>query len=447
MEKETASSSSHRSHVLVLPFHGQGHMNPMLQFSKRLASKHIKITVAATLSGTKSQSSSSISFESIYDDINDGGLEGVGGFKGFLERFEAVGGENLKKIIEKYQGTEQPIKCLVYDANLPWSLDVAKGAGILGAAFFTQSCATVADYLEMLNNEDAVLPELGFPTLPDIGPMTGRFHPVLKLILSHFSNLDKADWVLFNSFHCLEEKVIQDLLKLYPVRTIGPTLPSKYLDNRVLGDNDYGFSLYHSTGDTCVNWLNTKETGSVVYVSFGSAARLSAEQTIELAYGLKQSNINFLWVVRASEVEKLPVTFKENTWDRGLITTWCPQLEVLAHRAVGCFVTHCGWNSTVEGVSLGVPMVAMPQFLDQFSDAKFVEQIWGIGVRPKSDDGKGFVTRNEIERCIKEVMEGEKKEVFKRSASKWKELAKEAVDEGGSSETSISEIVARLVQN
>lgn len=240
------------------------------------------------------------------------------------------------------------------------------------------------------------------------------------------------------------EKVIDNLLKLYPVMTIGPALPSMYLDKRIEGDRDYGFSLYQSTGDTCTNWLNTKETGTVVFVSFGSAAKLSLEQMEEVAWGLKQSNKFFLWVVRESEEKTLPPAFKDEKLEKGLIVTWSAQLEVLSHKAVGCFVTHCGWNSAIEALCLGVPMVAMPQFLDQFTEAKFVEDVWEVGVKPKVDESSGLVRRNEIEKCIKEVMEGEKSEKIKRNLSQWRELAKEAVDVGGSSDRNIDEIVARL---
>ncbi|KAF9622965.1 hypothetical protein IFM89_035680 [Coptis chinensis] len=446
-------AGTYKAHVLVLPFHGQGHMNPMIQFSKRLASKGIKITLAIFLSAIKTMPPQvgSISLEPIYDDLAHGGLNGPDGFKGFIERFQSTGSKNLVDLIIKHQESKHPIKCIVYDPILPWSLDVAKELGIAGAAFFTQSCATIASYLQLIKEDSSEstqiqksLPELGLHHLPSMGSDSGRFPPILRLILSQFANIDKADWVLFNSFDQLEDEVLKDLVKQYPVRTVGPTLPSMYLDNRVEGDKDYGFNLFESIGDTCINWLNTKDTRSVVYVSFGSAASLNTEQMEELAWGLKQSNANFIWVVRASEENKLPIRFKEATSEKGLVVTWCTQLEVLSHEAVGCFVTHCGWNSTVEAVSLGVPMIAMPQFLDQFTDAKFIEEVWEVGVRPKVDE-KGLVAREDIEACIKQVILGERAENIKINASKLQKLAKEAVDEGGSSDRNIEEIVAKLV--
>ncbi|KAF8377965.1 hypothetical protein HHK36_031354 [Tetracentron sinense] len=453
MEEEKA----YGAHVMVLPFHGQGHINPMLQFSKRLVSKGLKVTVTTTLSNTKTMQAGagSISLEPIYDDCSEGGLGGPGGFKGFIERFEASGSRGLIELIEKLESSNYPVKCLVYDANLPWALDIAKRLGLPGAAFFTQSCAAIASYYsmhqEMLGEsprEPAFpmpgLPPLGLPNLPSLGSASGQCPPIVRYILNQFSNIEKADWVLFNSFDKLEYEVVKWMGKLWPVKTIGPTVPSVYLDNRVEGDKGYGFSLYKPDSDACMKWLNTKETGSVVYVSFGSAASLNAEQMEEMAWALKQNNSNFLWVVKTSEKNNLPSKFLEEMSDKGLVVTWCPQLEVLAHHAVGCFITHCGWNSTVEALSFGVPMVGMPQFLDQMTNAHFVEKVCGVGVKPRVDE-KGLASREEIDRCIKEVMQGEKGEEIKRNATMWKELAKEAVNEGGSSDKYIDEIIDRLM--
>jgi pathogen-inducible salicylic acid glucosyltransferase len=116
---------------------------------------------------------------------------------------------------------------------------------------------------------------------------------------------------------------------IWPLRTIGPTIPSMFLDKRLEDDKAYGLSIFKSNTDACMKWLNDHPKGSVVYVSFGSFAELKVEQMEELAWGLKMSNMSFLWVVRALEEEKLPKTFVEETSEKGLIVHWCPQLEVL----------------------------------------------------------------------------------------------------------------------
>lgn len=230
---------------------------------------------------------------------------------------------------------------------------------------------------------------------------------------------------------------------LWPVRAIGPTLPSIHLDNRVKDDPDYGFNILRPNTDACLTWLDSKVKGSVVYISFGSAASLSAEQTAEVANALVQSCKNFLWVVKPTEENKLPINFTSGISDKGLVVTWCPQLAVLAHEAVGCFVSHCGWNSTLEAISLGVPVVAMPQFLDQMTNAHFVEHVWEVGIKAKTDD-KGFSPSEEIRTCIEMIMQGERGQEIKTNVSRWRAMAREAIDEGGSSDTCIDEIIAKL---
>lgn len=227
------------------------------------------------------------------------------------------------------------------------------------------------------------------------------------------------------------------------MRAIGPTLPSLYLDNRVKDDHDYGFNIFKPDTDACLKWLDSKAKGSVVYISFGSAAALTAEQTAEVAEALVLSCRNFLWVVKPSEENKLPTNFKSGISDMGLVVRWCPQLAVLAHEAVGCFVSHCGWNSTLEAISLGVPIVAMPQFLDQMTNAHFVEHVWKVGVKPKTDD-EGLSPSEEIRTCIEVIMLGEKGREIKTNVCRWRALAKEAIEEGGSSDICIDEIIAKL---
>lgn len=227
------------------------------------------------------------------------------------------------------------------------------------------------------------------------------------------------------------------------VKTIGPTIPSMYLDKRLLHDKNYGLSLFKPV-DTCMKWLQQRSPKSVIYISFGSMAKLEEKQMEELAITLKLTGKHFLWVVRSSEESKLPENFADEASGKGLIVSWCPQLEVLAHEAMGCFVTHCGWNSTLEALSLGVPMVGVPWWSDQATNAKFVMDVWKIGVRAYPDE-EGIVGHEELVRCVKYVMEGERSEEMRENARKWKELTKEVVDEGGTSDTNIQEFVSTLM--
>lgn len=226
------------------------------------------------------------------------------------------------------------------------------------------------------------------------------------------------------------------------VKTIGPTIPSVYLDKRLAEDKNYGVNIF-KPADTCMEWLQQHPPKSVIYVSFGSMATLEEQQMKELAISLNLTDKHFLWVVRSSEESKLPNNFAREMSEKGLIVSWCPQLEVLAHDAIGCFVTHCGWNSTLEALSLGVPMVAMPWWSDQSTNAKFVMDIWKMGIRACPDE-RNIVSHEEIVRCVKLVMEGERGEEMRENARKWKELGRGAVDEGGSSDRNIQEFVSTV---
>ena len=228
------------------------------------------------------------------------------------------------------------------------------------------------------------------------------------------------------------------------VLTIGPTIPSMYLDQRIKSDTAYDLNIFDSKDAAfCTSWLDTRPQGSVVYVAFGSLAELNNAQMEELASAV--SNFNFLWVVRGSEEAKLPSGFLETVdKDKGLVLKWSPQLEVLSNKAIGCFLTHCGWNSTMEALTFGVPMVAMPQWTDQPMNAKYIQDVWKAGVCVKIDNESGIAKRGEIEFSIKEVMEGEKSEEMKENAKKWRDLAVKSLSEGGSTDVNIDTFVSKV---
>ncbi|CAL2279470.1 unnamed protein product [Prunus armeniaca] len=453
---------AYKGHCLVLPFPCQGHINPMLQFAKLLAHKGVKVTLVTTRYTHKTMYGSASScialdLETISDGYDEAG-RGETSIDAYLEIFREVGSETLAELLEKLSSSGSPVDCVIYDAFMTWPLDIARKFGIGGAVFFTQSCAVENIYyhihegllkLPLADDQSRIL----LPGLPPLEPLDlpsfvydfGSYPDFYQASLAQFSNVDKADWILFNTFYELEEQVVDWLAKFWPLRTVGPTIPSKYLDERLEDDKEYGVNLFKSDNDACIKWLNERPKGSVAYVSFGSAAKLGVEQMEELAWGLRRGKSNFFWVVRASEAAKVPKGFVEETSEKGLVVSWCSQIEVLAHEAVGCFVTHCGWNSTLEALSLGVPMLAMPQWTDQRTNAKFIMDVWKIGLTAPSDE-KGLVRQEVVEHCISEIMEGERGKEMKINALKWKELAKKAVDEGGSSDKNTDEFISKLVQ-
>ncbi|KAL1544842.1 UDP-glycosyltransferase 74F2-like [Salvia divinorum] len=457
MEKER---NTQKPHILAIPYPSQGHVNPMHQFCKRLVFKGAKTTFALTKFIIKSfnPKSDSVAIETISDGFDEGGFGQAADVSDYLMRMEQAGSKTLEDLIQSYQSSNNPIDCIVYDAFLPWALEVAKKYDIKGAAFFTQAC--VVNYVYYYAHHGLLelpvtaastpvelpgLPPLDLPDLPSFIYKHGTYPAYFEMVLSQFSNLEKADFVVVNTFYKLEEKIVDSMTKVCPLLTIGPTLPSSYLDGRIENDNKYDINLFKPEDCTRImHWLEKKAARSVVYIAFGSMDNLPKPQMEEIAWGLRNSNFDFIWVVRTQDrEEKIPADFVGALVDKALFVHWSPQLEVLSSKAVGCFFSHGGWNSTTEALSLGVPMVVMPQWTDQTTDAKLVQDIWGVGVRVRV--GKdGLVGREEVEGCLREVMEEERGKEMKRNASKWRDLAKEAVAEGGTSDLDIFNFLNKL---
>lgn len=208
-------------HVLVIPFPSQGHINPLLQFSKRLSSKGVKATLAITLFIYKSihpESSASVQIDTISDGCDQGGFEEAGNVQNYIKRLETFGSKTLAELIVHKQSSN-PFDCIVYDAAIPWALDVAKQFGLLVAPFFTQMCAV--DYI-YYNVHHGLLPlpismvPVSIPGLPllehgDLPSFVcsseGSYAAYLGRALNQFSNLDKADFILVNTFYDLEDQV------------------------------------------------------------------------------------------------------------------------------------------------------------------------------------------------------------------------------------------------
>ncbi|KAG7574808.1 UDP-glucuronosyl/UDP-glucosyltransferase [Arabidopsis suecica] len=442
-----------RGHVLAVPFPSQGHITPIRQFCKRLHSKGFKTTHTLTtfiFNTIHLDPSSPISIATISDGYDQGGFSSAGSVPEYLQNFKTFGSKTVADIIRKHQSTDNPITCIVYDSFMPWALDLAREFGLAAAPFFTQSCAVnYINYLSYINNGSLTLPIKDLPLLelqdlPTFVTPTGSHLAYFEMVLQQFTNFDKADFILVNSFHDLDLQEEELLSKVCPVLTIGPTVPSMYLDQQIKFDNDYDLNLFDlKEAALCTDWLDKRPQGSVVYIAFGSMAKLSSEQMEEIASAI--SNFSYLWVVRASEESKLPPGFLDTVdKDKSLVLKWSPQLQVLSNKAIGCFMTHCGWNSTMEGLSLGVPMVAMPQWTDQPMNAKYIQDVWKVGVRVKAEKESGIAKREEIELSIKEVMEGEKSKEMKENAGKWRDLAVKSLSAGGSTDININAFVSKI---
>ncbi|KAM5569912.1 mogroside IE synthase-like [Rosa sericea] len=454
-------NGGNQSHILVFFFPVQGHMNPMVQFSKRLASKGQKVTIVTTTSASKSMKTGSFGRNLNIELVSDGSehvQQGSETMKQSVERVQTETTKSLVELIKKIKNSSDanekyPLKFLVYHYSMPWALNIAREQGIDGGPFYTTpaSVKTICYHyhkgvlklpLEEPTTKLPGLPPLQLEDLPSFfsDPDSDPFF--VDIAMQQFSNLSEVKWIFHSTFEKLENEVLEWMANQnLPIKAIGPTIPSMFLDKKLDDDKDYGLNLFEPNVES-MKWLDSKETGSVVYASFGSLANLTKEQFEELAWGLYNSNHSFLWVVRESEKEKLPTNFGDRIAEKGLVVTWCTQLQVLAHKAVGCFLTHCGWNSALEALSLGVPMVGMPHRADHPTVAKYVKDVWKVGVRVKVKEGS--VTKEEISACIRQVMDTDKGMEFRKAALVWKELAKEAMAEGGSSDKNIEEFVAKM---
>ncbi|XP_061993380.1 mogroside IE synthase-like [Rosa rugosa] len=469
-EKEEQTGAK-QSHILVFSFPVQGHINPMLEFSKRLASKGQRVTLVTTTKASKSlqvgDPITSFGCNLKVEFISDGteqADQGSGASKDLFELLKSATTKSLAKLITNIKNSNDatekyPLKFLVYDYIMPWALDVARQHGMDGAPFYPTSSGVAALYYQFLEGTLKLPLREGQPaTLPSMPPLELNdlptflsdldLYPLLLKLTAHIPNLREVKWIFHTTFDKLESEVLESMASHgLPVRAIGPTVPSMFLDKRLEDDKDYGLNLLKPDEENCMKWLDSKETGSVVYASFGSLSNLSKEEVEELASCLTNCSYYFLWVVRETEKEKLPEKFLDEITRKGLVVSWCKQLSVLAHKAVGCFVTHCGWNSTLEALSLGVPMVGLVAVPDQFDHptiAKYVADVWKARVRVKVNEKVGFATRGEIAMCIRHVMDKEKGMEVRNASLVWKELAKEAMYEGGSSDKNIEEFVAAL---
>ncbi|KAL7107723.1 hypothetical protein ACP275_06G072700 [Erythranthe tilingii] len=242
----------------------------------------------------------------------------------------------------------------------------------------------------------------------------------------------RAYGLILNTFEDLEGPILNEMRTICPnIYTIGPLhahLKAKLAANSTSAPPAFSNSLWEEDR-TCMTWLDSQPPKSVIYVSFGSLAVMTNDQLMEFWYGLVNSGQKFLWVIRPDSISgyEVPVELSQGTEERGYIVGWAPQEEVLAHRAVGGFLTHSGWNSTLESVYEGVPMICWPYFMDQQVNSRLVEEEWKLGL-----DMKDTCDRSLIEKTIKNLMEVRKDEFLLR-ADEMAKSAKTCLSEGGSS--------------
>ncbi|XVF14383.1 hypothetical protein REPUB_Repub09cG0054200 [Reevesia pubescens] len=439
-------------HILVIPYPAQGHVIPLMEFSQNLAKHGFKVSFVNTEFNHKrvidafakkvDVDQELVQLVSIPDGMEYG--ESRNQLGKLTKSILQVMPKELKKLIQKINRLENgEITCVVADVNMGWALEVAAELGIHRAAFWPASALLLALTFSLQKlMDDGVIDENGTPIDKDkliqLSPTTPSMHPqdfvwaclgdlyTQKVIFDYMRRNNKAakeaDWLICNSTHDLEPGAFTLAPEILP---IGPVSASSQL-------GDLAGSLWPEDA-TCLQWLDQQPPGSVIYVAFGSLTIFDQIQFQELSLGLELSNRPFLWVVRPDITEGkgdiYPEGFLNRVATRGQMVGWAPQRMVLSHPSVACFLSHCGWNSTIEGASNGVPFLCWPYFADQFLNDTYICDFWKVGLKFKRDE-RGIITREEIKTKLEQLL-GDKK--FKEKALELKEMATISVNEGGCS--------------
>ncbi|KAF0923532.1 hypothetical protein E2562_006414 [Oryza meyeriana var. granulata] len=477
MAIESAPAPKKRpEHVVLLASPGAGHVLPVAELARRIV-EHGGFTAtivtytnfssaehSSTLSSLPPSVSTAVLPEVAIDDLPaDARIE----TRIFTVVRRAL--PYLRDLLRSLLGSPAGVAVFVADLLGPRALAVAAELGIPRYVFFTSNLMCLSSLLYIPDLDRTTTCE--FRDLPEpvvlpgcvplhgselVDPLQDRANPVYPLMIDLGLDYLRSDGFLVNTFDAMEHETLVAFKELSdkgvypPVYAVGPFVRS---------------CSGEVANDACIRWLDDQPDGSVLYVCLGSGGTLSAAQTAELAAGLEASGQRFLWVVRFPSdkdnsasyfgtcdhgdaddpLSYLPEGFLERTKHTGLaVPMWAAQVEILNHRAVGGFVSHCGWNSTLEAVAAGVPMLAWPLYAEQRMNAAMLSSRVGIALRPSNTrEEDGVVTREEVAAVARELISGEKGAAARRKARELREAAAKATQApGGPSCEALQPVVA-----
>lgn len=290
---------------------------------------------------------------------------------------------------------------------------------------------------------------LGLPQFPlEEVPLELRYaesdkEPLVQRFVIAAEHAKDVACVLVHSMHDLEREAFEGLKKVgIKAYAIGPLL------------HQYEDASSHESAhqDITLTWLDSHASASVIYVSFGSNAKLSEEELVELALGLEASGKPFLWVVRSDATiegrdynDVLPLDFFTRTTQQGLIVPWAPQCNILAHHAVGGFLSHCGWNSTLESLWTGVPILACPRRGEQPINSRLIVKEWGTGIELQTNQD-GTFTRHDVNIGVQALLDGTIGQLARTKSQQLSKKLREAPFEGGHSHSSLLEFTSKMIQ-
>ncbi|KAL3838467.1 hypothetical protein ACJIZ3_023058 [Penstemon smallii] len=269
--------------------------------------------------------------------------------------------------------------------------------------------------------------------------------PGFQTIKTETKRTTKAKALILNTFEDLEGPILDQIRKHIPnLYSIGPLhahLKAR-LELKGIESSNHSSSFWEEDR-SCMAWLDSHPENSVIYVNFGSVTLLTKDELLEFWYGLVNSGQRFLWVIRPDSIiendgNEVPIELDEGTKARGYMLEWVPQRDVLAHRAIGVFFTHSGWNSTLESICIGIPMLCWAYFADQTTNSRFISEVWKMGF-----DIKDTCDRILIEKMVREIMEVRRDEFLER-ARFMATLAKKTISDGGDSYSNLDGLIEFL---
>ncbi|KAL3834362.1 hypothetical protein ACJIZ3_009098 [Penstemon smallii] len=468
-----------KPHAVCIPFPAQGHVNPMLKLAKLLHEKGYYITFVNTECNHRRLLESTALNDFRFATIPDG-FDAAAADDDISSLCLSITNTCLEPfcdLITKLNSSAPDVpqvSCVVSDGVMSFTAKAAERFGLPEVLFWTISACGLLGYTQYEH-----LIEKGYVPLKDMRQVTNGYMEIvidwipgmknirlrdlpafirttdpddimLNFVIQEINSIPKATALVINTFDALEHDVLQALSAMFttPIYTIGPLqlmMNEHVHDQRV---HDISSSLWEEDQD-CIKWLDTKEPESVVYVNFGSITVMNAQQLTEFAWGLANSNKTFLWVIRPDMVVvtdvddssvMLPQDFVTETKDRSMLISWCPQEQVLKHSSIGGFLTHSGWNSTIESIAGGVPVICWPFFSEQQTNCRYSCVEWEMGMEIDNN-----VKREEVEALVKELMDGEKGKKMKLKAMNWKMKAEEATAPGGSSLLNLDKLINEVL--
>jgi hydroquinone glucosyltransferase len=457
-----------------------GHLIPIAELAKRLSSSHgVSVTFitckwmfSPRLMSAYSETMASSGLDITFIQLPEVEIEGAQHMKieTYLSKFLEKSKGSVESALTSFVHSASPVSSFITDFFCSTMFDVTAALRIPTYVFFTSNASLLSFMLSIpklvseipISFKDAEFP-IEVPGLPPIAgtdlppPFQDRSDEVFYWVVLHSSRLWEVTGILLNTFEALETAPIKALVE---GKILNPTEPDRVPRFYPVGPLISSSPLEYNDklGADCLKWLDNQPHSSVLFVSFGSGTALPREQVTELALGLEASEHHFLWVLRSPSssflsVEEtelsqlLPEGFESRTRDRGLVVpSWAPQIAVLSHPATGGFISHCGWNSTLESISHGVPMIAWPLFAEQRMNMIRLVNELKVGIAAKMEKD-GFVRREEVERAVRELMEGEGGKRVRARMRELKEKAVTASEKGGSSYKAMATVVSEWRTN